>query len=80
MFGEFEVVPRNTLMNIPIGSVIEVGKKLIKNSHWSEAKEPSYWYVFTEGKAFHMSNDRAKGETEDLDWFSPWLVRIIHKG
>ena len=71
------LVQPNELMNIPVGSVIYVGKKLDSASHWDQSEDGSTWFVFTEGKAMVIDLHYPDSETEDLDWFKPWQVIIV---
>jgi hypothetical protein len=73
--GNREVAPKD-LMNIPVGSVILVGRKLDENSHWEDSPG-SVWFVFSKGKAEVIDNHFPNSETEDLDWFVPWQVIIV---
>jgi hypothetical protein len=78
-----KMIPGNTivapseLMEIPIGTLILVGKKLPHaDAKWDEGAG-SVWFVFTEGKAVVIDNHYPDSETEDLDWFEPWEVTVI---
>ena len=71
------IVAPEDLMDIPVGSLILVGKKLDADSKWKESEGGSVWFVFHEGKAVVVDNHYPDGETEDLDWFVPWEVTIV---
>lgn len=70
------VVPPAELLQIPVGSVIHVGKVLDEGT--LHEGESSVWFVYRKGKAevvdLHYPLD---SETEDLDWFKPWEVTVI---
>lgn len=75
VLGRKNVVDPADLMDIPVGSIIMVGERRPEaSSRWSESKEPSFWHVFTPGKAALLQASFPNTETEDLDWFEPWYV------
>jgi hypothetical protein len=71
-----QVVAPDDLMDIPVGSIILVGKAL----HGGADKgETSVWFVFAKGKAAVIDEHYPHSETEDLDWFVSWEVTIVGK-
>lgn len=70
------VIAPEDLLEIPVGSVIYVGKKLDPDSHWGGGNG-SVWYVSWVGKASLMGSRFPYSETEDLDWFAPWEVSVL---
>lgn len=70
------VVPPEQLMEIPVGSVILVGKAL-PGARVNTQEASSVWFVYSEGKAEVVNSNFPHSETEDLDWFSRWEVTII---
>ena len=71
------IVDPADLLNIPVGSIIHVGKKLEPASHWKDSEGSSVWFVFAPGKAVVIDLAYPDSETEDLDWFKPWQVTIV---
>lgn len=70
------VVPPEQLMEIPVGSVILVGKAL-PGAKVNAEEASSVWFVYSEGKAELVNSKFPNSETEDLDWFTRWEVTII---
>lgn len=74
MGNDFKIASPDSLMDIPVGSVILVGSKWEEEEAWDDS---SPWIVFMDGKARAMSLDFPNSETEDLDWFARWRVMVL---
>jgi len=71
------IVGPEDLLNIPVGSIIHVGKKLEPAARTGDFEASSVWFVFAPGKAVVIDSAYPDSETEDPDWFKPWQVIIV---
>lgn len=71
------VVAPEDLMNVPVGSLISVGRRLSGGDVEGADDGDSLWHVFAVGKAKLVDGNYPASETEDLDWFKPWEVVVL---
>ena len=75
MIDMLEIVDPEDLMNLPVGTVIMVQKKDTAIEYQVETR--SLWVVWVPGKAQLINEHYPHSETEDLDWFESYEVKII---